>query len=274
MVTPRRHHVVRWPAAGLALAGALQYVPSTVALGQWGSMEALPGGWCRWRGPATSKGVALTFDDGPDPATTPHVLDSWTSSGLPPPSSAWASGWAATATWWPRSGPGVTRWPATATATSTTWPARRGGSWPTCTRPRGHGGCLGPHLLVPTHLRPGHRHHLVAARRQGWQTVLWSAWGREWATDDPAEVAARVGRGLVGGAVVLLHDTDASGRPGMCAGGLGALGPIAETLERRGLVAGRWTTCCRRPVQSWSDLTSRNSSKPNWPRSRPMPDCL
>jgi len=30
---------------------------------------------CVWRGPATSNAVALTFDDGPDPAYTPRVLD-------------------------------------------------------------------------------------------------------------------------------------------------------------------------------------------------------
>ncbi len=30
---------------------------------------------CAWRGPRTSNAVALTFDDGPDPEYTPHVLD-------------------------------------------------------------------------------------------------------------------------------------------------------------------------------------------------------
>lgn len=238
MVTPRRHHVVRWPAAGLALAGALQYVPSTVALGQWGSMEALPGGWCRWRGPATSKGVALTFDDGPDPATTPHVLDRLDELGL------------------------------TATFFCLGQRVGRHGDLVAEIRSRGHqvashGHRHEHHLArsprwivadlheaqaamaaasVPTSwYRPTYGQAtgttLWAARRQGWQTLLWSAWGREWATDDPAEVAARVGRGLLGGAVVLLHDTDASGRPGMWRVGLEALGPIAETLERRGLVA-------------------------------------
>ncbi|HZP28002.1 MAG TPA: polysaccharide deacetylase family protein, partial [Acidimicrobiia bacterium] len=59
---------------GTAAAAAVQFVPSVVALGQWTPLRALPGGWCTWRGPDAPR-VALTFDDGPDPRTTPRVLD-------------------------------------------------------------------------------------------------------------------------------------------------------------------------------------------------------
>src|SRR5581483_10995404 len=34
-----------------------------------------PRGWCRWSGPAGAPAVALTFDDGPSPASTPRTLD-------------------------------------------------------------------------------------------------------------------------------------------------------------------------------------------------------
>ncbi|GAA3520317.1 polysaccharide deacetylase family protein [Actinocatenispora rupis] len=48
----------------------------------------------------------------------------------------------------------------------------------------------------------------VAVRRLGMRTVLWSAWGRDWtATATGESVADLVGRDLRGGGTVLLHDT-------------------------------------------------------------------
>src|SRR6185436_18560345 len=35
-----------------------------------------------WRGDATSNGVALTFDDGPNPATTPRILELLAQAGV------------------------------------------------------------------------------------------------------------------------------------------------------------------------------------------------
>ena len=46
-------------SAGAAVAAHM--VPSVVSLGQWAPVRALPGEWCRWRGPARPR-VALTFD--------------------------------------------------------------------------------------------------------------------------------------------------------------------------------------------------------------------
>ena len=95
--------------------------------------------------------------------------------------------------------------------------------------------------LDPTWYRPSFGQAtgstLVAARLRGWQTVLWSAWGREWTTTDPAEVAGRISRRLRPGAVVLLHDNDAFGTPGMWRVGLDSLEMVAAELERRGLEA-------------------------------------
>src|SRR5581483_10479908 len=70
-----------WAAAPVGALAAAHMVPSVVSLGQWLPVRALPGGWCRWRGP-DAPAVALTFDDGPDPTTTPAVLDRLDELGL------------------------------------------------------------------------------------------------------------------------------------------------------------------------------------------------
>jgi peptidoglycan-N-acetylglucosamine deacetylase len=38
---------------------------------------------CVWRGPSGARRIALTFDDGPDPAWTPRVLDRLGAAGVP-----------------------------------------------------------------------------------------------------------------------------------------------------------------------------------------------
>ncbi len=56
---------------------------------------------------------------------------------------------------------------------------------------------------------------LAAARSAGLRTVLWTAWGRDWARGATGEsVAHRVGAGLRPGGTVLLHDSDRTSAPG------------------------------------------------------------
>src|SRR6185437_6685287 len=178
-------------AAAAAVAG--QYVPSTVALGQWTGLRALPGGLCRWRGDGGSSSggdrVALTFDDGPSPAGTPAVLDRLDRLGL-------------VGTFFVL-GSLVERDPDLVAEIR-----RRGHQVET------HGHHHRHHLartpwwvhrdlaaaaeamaavgVHPRWYRPTYGQAtaatLLAARRQGWLPVLWSAWGREWATTDPAAV--------------------------------------------------------------------------------------
>jgi peptidoglycan/xylan/chitin deacetylase (PgdA/CDA1 family) len=76
---------------------------------------------------------------------------------------------------------------------------------------------------------------VVAAWRHGLETVLWSAWGREWKDRDPASVAARIGRRLGPGAIVLLHDTDHKSPSGSWRVALDALTIVAGECEQRGL---------------------------------------
>lgn len=225
---------------GLVGLGALavQYVPATVTLGQWGPVRSIPGGWCRWWGPPGRQAVALTFDDGPDPSGTPAMLDRLDELGLRGTFFVLAS------------------------------EASRHPELVGEIQARGHGlashGTLHEHHLARTPgwvssdldrargilselgvscrwYRPSFGQAtgatLWAARRQGWEPVLWSSWGREWTTDDANEVAGRITRRLQPGAIVLLHDSDRFGRAGMWRVGWEALESIAQILEARGLAS-------------------------------------
>lgn len=229
------HHAPALAAVALGALGA-RYLPSMVALGQWTPARSLPGGICRWRGPGTRPEVALTFDDGPHPEGTPAVLDRLDELGL-------------RATFFPLASE-AERHPGLLAEV-----VRRGHAVGT------HGFRHGHHLVhgrawvrrdldaaEATMTRLGHALRwyrptygqvtaatLAVARTKGWRPVLWSVWGREWATSDPAAVSARVTRRLSPGDVVLLHDSDRFGPAGMWRTALASLGPIAAAMDRRGV---------------------------------------
>lgn len=80
---------------------------------------------------------------------------------------------------------------------------------------------------------------VLAARRQGLRTVLWSAWGRDWRAEATSDsVVADVERGLAPGATVLLHDSDCTSAPGAWRAALAALDPLAEVFAAQGLTVG------------------------------------
>jgi peptidoglycan-N-acetylglucosamine deacetylase len=225
--------------AGQAAIGvaAAQYLPATVTLGQWTSLRRLPGDFCRWRGPSRAEGIALTFDDGPNPESTPCVLDRLDELGLP-------------ATFF-CVGELVEREPDLVRELR-----RRGHQVETHGYRHEHhlvrtprwvaadldsaGRAMAAVGLESRWYRPSYGQAtgatLLAARRRGLRTVLWSAWGREWATPEPERVAARIIRDLVPGAIVLLHDNDAFGPAGMWRVGLAALDEVKAEIDRRGLV--------------------------------------
>ncbi|HVC14377.1 MAG TPA: polysaccharide deacetylase family protein [Acidimicrobiales bacterium] len=237
VLAPSRRVVVGVAAlAGAAVA--CEYLPSVVALGQWGPFRTLPGDLCRWQGPRFPPRVALTFDDGPDPEVTPRVLDTLDGLGL-------------RATFF-LLGERVRRHPDVVGEV-----VRRGHQLAT------HGDEHTHHLLrspawvardlrranaalhqlghAPSWYRPAYGQAtaatLAAARALGLRTVLWSAWGREWASKDAREVASRVTRRLRPGAVVLFHDSDRFGPPGMSRRALDALPLVADELQGRRLTA-------------------------------------
>jgi peptidoglycan/xylan/chitin deacetylase (PgdA/CDA1 family) len=80
---------------------------------------------------------------------------------------------------------------------------------------------------------------LVAARRLGLAPVLWGAWGREWTPGATAtSVYATLRRGLRGGATVLLHDSDCTSPAGSWRAALGALPLLLDECAERGLSVG------------------------------------
>jgi len=230
--------------AGTLAAGALavQYLPSVLTLGQWGPWARVPGELCRWRGPALlpsrAPAVALTFDDGPDPVGTPAALDELDSLGL-------------SATFFCL-GERAERFPDLVAEIG-----RRGHQVETHGYRHEHHlartpGWVGRDLesarramaacgVTPRWYRPTYGQltgsTLWAARRQGWGLVLWSAWGREWTTTDPADVVTTLSRGLGPGSIVLLHDSDRFGVTGMADVARTALAPLAHELARRQLAA-------------------------------------
>jgi len=80
---------------------------------------------------------------------------------------------------------------------------------------------------------------LWAAHRLELTPVLWSAWGRDWsARATPSSVYRTVVRDLTGGGTVLLHDSDVTSAPGSWHATLGALPALLEHCRTRGLAVG------------------------------------
>lgn len=80
---------------------------------------------------------------------------------------------------------------------------------------------------------------LRCARRAGLRSVLWTAWGRDWRPDATAgSVVADVLGGYVDGGTVLLHDSDCTSSPQSWRAALGSLRPLAAALQDQSLRVG------------------------------------
>ena len=194
--------------------------------------------------------VALTFDDGPDAASTPQFLDLLERRGV-------------RATFF-LLGEMLQRFPDVARRMSDAGHEIAVHSWD-------HRSHLlrapGPHTgrqlartaeLVervtgqrPTLFRPPYGHLTAggvrAAHDAGLQPMLWTSWGRDWAaTATPASVVRTVDRGRVAGGTVLLHDSDCTSAPGAWRSALGALPLLLDAWAERGLAVGPvtgWESC-------------------------------
>ena len=78
-----------------------------------------------------------------------------------------------------------------------------------------------------------------AARIAGLRPVLWTAWGRDWRAEaTPDSVVADVLGGYVDGGTVLLHDSDCTSAPECWHAALGALPRLTDALQMRALRVG------------------------------------
>lgn len=186
--------------------------------------------------------VALTFDDGPDPASTPYFLkllaerrvhatffllgsEAHRSPGLVREIAA-AGHEIGIHGWLHR--PLLLRGPR---ATSDDFARARdlvadlSGRQPTLFRP--------PYGVMSTAAH-------LAARRLGLTPVLWTCWGEDWtARATPESVHRTVTADLDDGGTVLLHDSDCTSAPEAWRSALGALPMILDTCEERGYEVGR-----------------------------------
>lgn len=80
---------------------------------------------------------------------------------------------------------------------------------------------------------------LVSARMLGLQPVLWSTWGFDWTSRaTPRSVVRTVCRRLTGGGTILLHDSDIAAAPGAWRSALGAVPVLVAECRERGLAVG------------------------------------
>jgi peptidoglycan/xylan/chitin deacetylase (PgdA/CDA1 family) len=96
---------------------------------------------------------------------------------------------------------------------------------------------------VPRYFRPPYgvftTPALLAARYLGLTPVLWTCWGRDWTpATTPGTIANTLLPGLTGGATVLLHDSDGGQAPYAWRSTLAALPQLLDECARRGLRVG------------------------------------
>lgn len=218
-------------AGSLAGLGALYAAPALTARGP--VRRLFP----RLAGEGARDGVALTFDDGPDPAGTPAVLAELDRLGwratffllgsqvrrFPDMARAVAAAGHEIAVHGDEHRQHVGRSPldlrrdlerATAVVTDVT------GVRPRWFRP--------PYGVLSAGTLP-------AAARLGLTPVLWTAWGKDWEVTTPERVVSLLMRDVRPGGTLLLHDSDCTSTRGSWRATAAALPLLARELDRRGL---------------------------------------
>lgn len=220
-------------------------------VGAAGAAHLAPGATC-WRrarnvllptlaGVGDPAHVALTFDDGPDPASTPEFLDLLDSLG-------WK------ATFFMLGGQVRAHRSLAAEVAARGHEVavhgdehashlRRTSTWTTRDVTAAAGVIAEATGTTPVWFRPPYgalsASSLMAGRRAGLRTVLWTTWGRDWRPGATAEdVAESVSASWQPGATVLLHDSDLTSAPGSWKATLAALPSLAERWTAAGLRVG------------------------------------
>jgi peptidoglycan-N-acetylglucosamine deacetylase len=237
---PRRFRPTAGGAAGMAVVAGFGLAAAHAGPGITAVLPVRRLAFPRLAGQGAAGHVALTFDDGPDPAWTPRFLDVLDARGvratffLLGSMAAQAPGLAADLAaaghelavhGWdhrhlPLRTPAATR---DDIARARDVIAEAGRTVPRAYRP--------PYGVLTTTA-------LTTARSLGMTTVLWTCWGREWARGaTPETVFSVLAAGLAGGATVLLHDSGTV-TPDNPPGALGALPMLLDECEQRGLRVG------------------------------------
>jgi peptidoglycan/xylan/chitin deacetylase (PgdA/CDA1 family) len=226
---PLRGSGARLAIVGAGAAAAVHLIPAATSI-RAVRLTAFP----RLSGVGHGETIAVTFDDGPDPASTPHFLEKLHELGWP-------------ATFF-MVGSMVRRAPRLAAEVAAAGHdvglhgdehrnlLFRGPLSTAADLLRGFdalGDAIGS---PPKWFRPPYgvltAEALVTARRLGLRSVLWTAWGRDWRAEATAEsIVADVRRGLHPGGTVLLHDTSVSGS---WRATLQALQPLDHLIRRLG----------------------------------------
>jgi len=223
--------------AAAAVTGAVAQLLPAASSSRNFRNRCLPG----LAGVGTAGHLALTFDDGPDPASTPAFLDALDNLG-----------WRAT---FFTLGSMAAAFPEVTIET-----ARRGHEVAVHGYAHSNHALHGPRWAVRDvllardtieeltgtaafWLRPPYgalsSSTLIAARRAALRPVLWTTWGRDWRAEATVEsVVDDVSSTLVKGATVLLHDSDCTSAPGSWKATLAALPLLAELWAAQGLAVG------------------------------------
>lgn len=225
-----------WAGAGATVVAAVQWLPA-VATVPAVRRRFLPG----LSGIGDPDHVALTFDDGPDPASTPLFLDVLAAHQVRATFFLLGSMLARA--------PGLGRELAGAGHEVAVhgWVHRY---LPLRTPAATYDDLARARDLVadttgvaPVFFRPPYGvlsvAALAAARRLRLRPVLWTAWGRDWTSHaTPGSVLRTVWADLAGGGTVLLHDSDCTSARGSWRATLGALPALLDGCAERGLRVG------------------------------------
>ena len=218
-------------AGSLAGLGAIYAAPALTARGP--VRRLFP----RLAGEGARDGIALTFDDGPDPAGTPAVLAELARLG-----------WTAT---FFLLGSQVRQFPDVARAVADAGHEIavhgdehrnhlvRTPAWVLRDLQRATATVVEVTGVHPSWFRPPYgvlsAGSLRAAARVGLTPVLWTAWGRDWEMTTPERVVGHLRTRLRAGGTLLLHDSDCTSTPRSWVTTAAALPPLAAELDRRNL---------------------------------------
>ncbi|MGZ6954785.1 MAG: polysaccharide deacetylase family protein [Acidimicrobiia bacterium] len=226
--------------AGVGVAGAaalaVNSAPSLLAL-SWLGRHVTPG----LAGVGEPGHVALTFDDGPDPVSTPKFLAVLDELGVR--ATFFLLGDMA------RLAPGLAAEVAAAGHEIGVHGDRHRSQLRLSPRvvaedtARARDAVASATGVDPVWFRPPYGtlslSGIRAARRRRLRTVLWTTWGRDWRAEaTPESVVADALSGYVDGGTVLLHDSDCTSAPQSWRATLDALPQLAGELAARGLRVG------------------------------------